>query len=34
MKRILFVDDDAHVLESLRDALRPWRRQPDVRGGW
>jgi HD-like signal output (HDOD) protein/CheY-like chemotaxis protein len=27
MKRILFVDDDAHVLESLRDALRPWRRE-------
>ncbi len=21
----MFVDDDAHVLESLRDALRPWR---------
>jgi HD-like signal output (HDOD) protein len=26
MKRVLFVDDEPHVLESLRDALRPWRR--------
>jgi HD-like signal output (HDOD) protein len=27
MKRILFVDDDPSILESLRDALRPWRRE-------
>ena len=27
MKRVLFVDDEPHVLESLRDALRPWRRE-------
>jgi HD-like signal output (HDOD) protein len=27
MKQVLFVDDDASVLESLRDALRPWRRE-------
>lgn len=27
MKQILFVDDDASILESLRDALRPWRRE-------
>ncbi|MDA0161347.1 ATP-binding protein [Solirubrobacter ginsenosidimutans] len=26
MKQALFVDDDPSVLESLRDALRPWRR--------
>jgi HD-like signal output (HDOD) protein len=25
MKQVLFVDDDPSVLESLRDALRPWR---------
>jgi hypothetical protein len=25
LKRILFVDDDANILESLRDPLRPWR---------
>ena len=27
MIRVLFVDDETHVLESLRDALRPWRRE-------
>jgi HD-like signal output (HDOD) protein len=27
MKRILFVDDEAHVLESLRDVLRPFRHE-------
>ena len=27
MIRVLFVDDESHVLESLRDALRPWRRE-------
>ena len=27
MKRVLFVDDEPQVLESLRDALRPWRRE-------
>jgi HD-like signal output (HDOD) protein len=27
MMRVLFVDDETHVLESLRDALRPWRRE-------
>jgi HD-like signal output (HDOD) protein/CheY-like chemotaxis protein len=27
MKQVLFVDDDPSVLESLRDALRPWRRE-------
>jgi HD-like signal output (HDOD) protein len=27
MKRVLFVDDEAHILESLRDALRPRRRE-------
>jgi putative nucleotidyltransferase with HDIG domain len=27
VKRILFVDDDLHLLEGLRDALRPFRRQ-------
>ena len=27
MRRILFVDDEPQVLESLRDALRPWRRE-------
>jgi HD-like signal output (HDOD) protein len=26
MRRVLFVDDEPHLLESLRDALRPWRR--------
>ncbi|MEA2428765.1 MAG: hypothetical protein QOF37_2393 [Thermoleophilaceae bacterium] len=26
MKRLLFVDDEQHVLDSLRDALRPYRR--------
>jgi HD-like signal output (HDOD) protein len=27
MMRVLFVDDETHVLEGLRDALRPWRRE-------
>jgi HD-like signal output (HDOD) protein len=27
MKRVLFVDDDTSIIESLRDALRPWRRE-------
>jgi HD-like signal output (HDOD) protein len=27
MRRVLFVDDEPQVLESLRDALRPWRRE-------
>jgi HD-like signal output (HDOD) protein len=27
MKQVLFVDDDLSVLEGLRDALRPWRRE-------
>jgi HD-like signal output (HDOD) protein len=27
MRRILFVDDEAHVLEGLRDSLRPHRRE-------
>jgi HD-like signal output (HDOD) protein/ActR/RegA family two-component response regulator len=26
-RRVLFVDDEASILESLRDALRPWRRE-------
>ena len=30
MRRVLFVDDESHVLESLRDALRPWRRHWDM----
>ena len=25
MKRVLFVDDEAHLLEGLRDSLRPYR---------
>ena len=29
MMRILFVDDEPHVLEGLRDALRSWRRDDD-----
>jgi CheY-like chemotaxis protein len=27
MKRVLFVDDEPHVLESVRDVLRPCRRE-------
>jgi HD-like signal output (HDOD) protein len=27
VKRVLFVDDDPGILEGLRDALRPWRRE-------
>jgi HD-like signal output (HDOD) protein/ActR/RegA family two-component response regulator len=27
VRRILFVDDEPSILESLRDALRPWRRE-------
>jgi len=27
MRRILFVDDEPRLLDSLRDALRPWRRE-------
>jgi HD-like signal output (HDOD) protein len=30
MRRILFVDDEPHILESLRDALRPRRREWSV----
>jgi HD-like signal output (HDOD) protein len=26
LRRVLFVDDEPHLLEGLRDALRPWRR--------
>jgi HD-like signal output (HDOD) protein/ActR/RegA family two-component response regulator len=26
MRRVLFVEDEPHLLERLRDALRPWRR--------
>ena len=31
MRRVLFVDDEPHVLESLRDALRPRRREWSMR---
>jgi DNA-binding NtrC family response regulator len=27
MRRVMFVDDEPQLLESLRDALRPWRHQ-------
>jgi HD-like signal output (HDOD) protein len=31
MKRVLFVDDEPHILESLRDVLRPYRREWTMR---
>ena len=30
MRRIMFVDDEPQLLESLRDALRPWRRHWNI----